>query len=190
MSGALRDTVEVTAEAGGKKTRGHEGAGDMVRSLVLVLLAVGAVWFFAKPPSSEETGLRLIDPTGDIAAFAAAVPAAPVPGVLPAQWRPTSATRSSGPLSLRVGYVTPNEQYAEYAASTGPAAFFMAAITGDGERLDPVDIAGAAWEQYLDEDGSLSLTHAFGPVTVVVGTTRGTASLDELGVLVRSLTRG
>lgn len=183
----LRDTVRVSAEAG-KKKRGREGAGDMVRSLSLVLVAVAVVWFFAQPPSSDEQVLRTVDPAGDIAAFSADVPAAPVPGALPAGWRPTSSTRSADPLQLRVGYVTPTEQYAEYAASSEPAA--VEDLTGQGERLEPVDVDGVPWEQYRDADGSRSLARAYGPVTVVVGTTRGTASLEELRVLVRSLTVG
>ena len=179
--------MRVSAQTG-KKKRGREGAGDMVRSLSLVLLAVGVVWFFAQPPSSDEQVLRAVDPAGDIAAFSADVSAAPVPGALPAQWRPTSSTRSFDPRQLRVGYVTPTEQYAEYAASTAPAA--LVELTGEGQRLDPVEVDGVPWEQYRDADGSRSLAREYGPVTVVVGTTRGTASLDELRVLVRSLAAG
>lgn len=171
-----------------KKKRGRESASDMVRSLGLVLVGVVVVWFFAQPPDSDEQVLRTVDPSGDIAAFGADAPGAPVPGALPAQWRATSSTRTADPRTLRVGYVTPAEQYAEYAASTAPGA--LAELTGPGERLEPVDVDGAPWERYRDEDGSESLVRTYGPVTVVVGTTRSTASSDELRVLVRSLTTG
>jgi hypothetical protein len=171
------------------KTRGRETAADMVRSLGLVLLVVVPIWFFAQPPDRDEAELRVVDPAADISAFTADVPAAPVPGTLPAQWRPTSSAYEGQPTGLRIGYVTPGEQYAEYAASTGPREDFVDDITGDrAEQLDPVVVRGQTWEQYRDQDGSLSLVRSYGDATVVVGTLRATASLDELRVLLGSLT--
>ena len=49
---------------------------------------------------------------------------------------------------------------------------------------------GVEWEQRVEADGSRSLISSYGPVTVVVGTTRATASLQELRVLLGSLTVG
>ncbi len=161
----------------------------MVRSLGLVLAGVVVVWFFAQPPHSDEKVLRTVDPSGDIAAFEADAPGAPAPGALPAQWRATSSTRTADPRTLRVGYVTPANEYAEYAASFEPGATFVADLTGSSQATT-VDIDGVSWERYRDEDGSESLVRTYGPVTVVVGTTRSTASTDELRVLVRSLTTG
>lgn len=173
----------------GKKKRGRESVGDMVRSLSLVLLGVVVVWWFAQAPASDESELRVVDPSGDVAAFTSDVPEAPVPTGLPEQWRPTSSTRT-GASVLRVGYVTPTGQYAEYAAATD-ADGFVRDITGvetdGGRQLEPVDVDGVAWEQYRDGDGSLSLVRSVGPVTVVAGTTRATAPQEELVALVRSL---
>jgi hypothetical protein len=162
----------------------------MIRSLGLVLLVVVPIWFLAQPPASDEAELRVVDPTADIRAFADEVPQAPVPGVLPERWRPTSSTYLAGQQSLRVGYVTPDEQYAEYAASTAPAQEFLETVVGeDAERLAPVRIDGTSWDRYRDEDGSLSLARSYGAATVVVGTHRATAQPAELEVLLRSLTR-
>ena len=169
-----------------KPPRGRETAGDMVRSLGLVLAAVVMIWFFAQPPGSDQQTIRVVDPAGEISAFAAAQPSTPVPGSLPAQWRATSSTLAPG--SLRVGYVTASGRYAEYAATTAPRA--IADLTGDGRRLAPVDVAGTAWEQYQDADGSLSLVRSYGAVTVVLGTLRSTGELNELTVLARSLALG
>ncbi len=179
----------MTTEVVTKKRRGRETATDMVRSLGLVLIGVVVVWYFAQPPASDVRALRVVDPSADIRAFSAEVPAAPVPGALPDRWRPTSSVRTQGPM-IRVGYVTPADQYAEYAASTEPAATFLPALIGRAERLGQVDVGGATWEQYRDADGSLSLAREYGAVTVVVGSTRSTARLEELRVLAGALTSG
>lgn len=171
-----------------KKKRGRETSGDMVRSLGLVLLAVIGIWYLAQPPKSDVKAIRVIDPVPDISAYVADVPGAVVPGTLPAAWRPTSSQVGRAPDSLRVGYVTPSGEFAEFAASTAPRAEYVPSITGDGaERLQPVDVAGSPWEQYREGDGSLSLVRSYGAVTVVVGTKRATAPLSELRTLVESL---
>ena len=175
-----------TAPAPGHKKRGRETAGDMLRSLGVVLVLVVLMWFFAQPPDSDEQRVRVIDPSADVAAFTADVPNAPVPAGLPQSWRPTSSTVT--PDALRIGYVTPDDEYAEYSASTAPAAEFAAEATGRrASRLEARTIAGQTWEQYRDRDGSLSLVRSYGPVTVVVGTSRASSTLAELEVLAESL---
>lgn len=174
-----------------KKKRGRETAADMVRSLGLVVLVIIPVWFFAKAPPGDEAAIRVVDPTGPISAFATDVPQAPVPQGLPERWRATSATYSGANRTLRVGYVTPEEQYAEYTASTGSRQDFVEAAVGEGaEPAEPVLVDGVEWEQRVEADGSRSFFSSYGPVTVVVGTTRATASLEELRVLLGSLTAG
>ena len=171
-----------------KKKRGRETAGDMVRSLGLVMAGVIVVFFFAQPPDSDTEQIRPVDAAGDIRAFRADAPAAAAPGGLPDRWVSTVSSLSGEPRALRIGYNTPTGAYAEYAASTAPVAQVVEDLTGRGERLDPVDVGGATWEQYRDGDGSLSLVRAYGAVTVVVGTLRATAPLSELRVLAGSLT--
>ena len=174
-----------------KKRRGRETATDMVRSLGLVVLVVVPIWFFAKAPASDEQELREVDPRGSISAFAADQPGVPVPGPLPQGWRATSASYTGGQSALRVGWVTPETEYAEYAASTAaPEDFLEATVGEDVEQLSPVTVDGETWQQVREPDGSLSFTRAYGATTVVVGTRRATASLPELEVLLRSLTRG
>ncbi len=174
-----------------KSKRGRETSGDMVRSLGLVLLAVLAIWYLARPPSSDVKAIRVIDPTADISAFSADVPGAAVPGTLPARWRATSSKVGRSPDSLRIGYVTPSGEYAEYDASTAAREAYVRDAVGDeATALDPVQVAGGTWEQYREDDGSLSLVRSYGAVTVVIGSLRATASLDELRTLAESLTTG
>ncbi len=168
------------------KKRGRETAGDMLRSLGVVLVLVVLMWFLAQPPGSDEQELREVDPSADVASFTADVPTAPVPAGLPEAWRPTSSTLSAQ--ALRIGYVTPAEQYAEYAASTAPAQEFVDEVAGARTtRLEPHEVDGQQWDQYRDRDGSLSLVRSYGPVVVVLGSSRATSTLAELEQLAGSL---
>ena len=174
------------ASAPAKKKRGRETAGDMLRSLGVVLVLVVLMRFLAQPPDSDEQRVRQVDPSADVAAFTTDVPNAPVPARLPDAWRPTSSTVT--PDALRIGYVTPDGEYAEYSASTAPAAEFVPEVTGRrASRLGMHVVDGQTWEQYRDRDGSLSLVRSYGPVHVVVGTQRATSTLAELEVLAGSL---
>lgn len=181
--------VEQPVAVAKKRKRGRETALDMVRSLGLVILVIVPVWFLAKAPASDEAEIRVVDPAPAIDSFAADAPTAPVPTGLPEQWRPTSSTYDGAATSLRVGWVTPSQEYAEYAAANGAGADFVERTVGEGaERLEPLVVDGAAWQLFRDADGSLSLTRSYGEVAVVLGTTRATAGRGELEVLLRSLT--
>ena len=184
-------STQVEPSAPPKRRRGRESAADMVRSLGLVMLAVIPIWFLAQAPDSDKQELREVDPSAAVRAFAADVPDTPVPGALPAGWRATSSSYTGGESALRVGWVTPDEQYAEYSASTADREEFLEQTVGEkAERQGAVTVDGVAWEQYREQDGSLSLTRSYGDTTVVVGTRRATATLAELEVLLRALTGG
>ena len=158
----------------------------MLRSLGVVMVLVVLMWFLAQPPDDDEQALRTVDPSTDVAAFTADVPSAPVPTGLPEQWRSTSSTLTAG--SLRIGWVTPDGEYAEYAASTRPAEEFLPELTGaKADRGDPVQVDGQTWDQYREADGSVSLVRSYGETLVVVGSKRATADVAELEVLAGSL---
>jgi hypothetical protein len=169
-----------------KKKRGRESAGDMLRSLAVVMVLVVMMWFLAQPPDEDEQALRTVDPAADVAAFTADVPSAPVPTGLPESWRSTSSTLGAD--SLRIGWVTPDGEYAEYAATTSTDEDALPDLTGVGaERVEPLDVDGQPWEQYREADGSVSLVRSYGPARVVVGSKRGTAGTAELQELAGSL---
>ena len=169
-------------EAMAGRKRGRESAADMVRSLGLVLLVVLFVWFFARAPHSDEKSIRVVDPSSDLQAFSSAVPDGVVPRSMPAGWRTTVSRYEPESGLLRVGWVTPAGHYAEYAATAHPAQGFLADITGEAPQAAPVEIDGATWTQYRQDD-VISLVRRFGTTTVVLGTERDTATLDELRVL-------
>lgn len=169
------------------KQRGRESIGDMVRSLGIVLAIVLVVFLLGRPPGSDESALRVVDASGDVQAFAQEVRGVSVPGRLPAGWRSTVSSYRFGSGQLRVGWVTPRNQYAEYAASTGPPGPFLRDITGNAPRTGTVTVGGTRWTEYRS-GRAISLVRRDGPATVVLGTVRDTASLDELRVLAGSLT--
>ena len=175
-----------------KKKRGRETVGDMVRSLGIVLGIVVVVWWLAQPPDSDKKEVRPIDPAVEIRSFVRAQPGALVPGNLPAEWLPTVAVYKAAPDSLRVGYyVSDRNDYVEYFASTAPAQDFLREAAGEElEELEPVQVGAVTWQQVRDEDGALSLHRTVGSLTVVVGSLRTTATLDELRVLAGSLVAG
>lgn len=180
--------VESPVEVPKKRKRGRETALDMVRSLGLVVLVVVPVWLLARAPSGDEAAIRVVDPSQAVDAFSRDAPGVPVPGTLPSGWQATSAGYDGSARSLRVGFVTPDEEYAEFAAGAAPG--LLESLVGDAEVLDPVTVDGVSWEQRRDADGSLSLSRSYSGVTVVVGTSRATADLAELEVLLRALREG
>lgn len=157
------------------RKRGRESAGDMVRSLGLVLLLVVALWFLARPPGSDAQPVRTVDPTSDLAGLQQAAPGVPVPH-LPTGWRATSSTLD--PDGLRIGWLTPAGQYAEYAASRAPG--FLADITGHGRQVGTYAAGGSTWMQYADAEEHTTLVRLAAGRTVAVGGVRETSSLDEL----------
>ncbi|GAC1445174.1 MAG: hypothetical protein NVSMB55_24770 [Mycobacteriales bacterium] len=165
-----------------KKQRSRQSAADMVRSLGLVLLIVGFVFFLAQPPHSDAKKIRVVDPTSDVQAFSSAAPAVAVPHAPPAGWRPTVSTFDPDSQLLRVGWVTPAGSYAEYAAAVHAQPVFVSDITGQASSAGAVEIGGVSWQEYR-KDKAVSLVRVFGASTVVLGTLRDTASLDELRVL-------
>ena len=168
-----------------KSRRGRETALDMFRSIGLIMLIVIPIWFLAQPPGSDAKKIRVVDPTADIRAYTQAAPGVPVPGALPTGWRATSSTLEPG--ALRIGWVTPAGQYAEYDSSTAPAGQFLPEATGQGRQVGTFRIAGVDWQQYSDGDGHTSLVQQRAGGTVVVGGLRETSTLEELRALAASV---
>ena len=166
------------------KRRGFEGALDMVRSLGLVLLVVVPMWFLAQPNDEDEQEIRVVDQSADVAAWSAQHPGAPLP-TAPDGWRATVSDLDGG--VLRLGWNTDAGEYAEHVAAAPADASLVEELTGSRQAEGTVDVGGASWERYRDEDGSLSLVRQVGDVTLVVGTRRASASDAEVTELAASL---
>ena len=175
-----------------KRKRGRENVRDMVLSLALCVAVIVPVWFLGQPAPSDSKGLRVVDTAADVSAFRAAAPGVPVPGPLPAGWRPTSSTFEGS--QLRIGYVTPDDGYVEYAgqgAAPAPGAAvggtFLREQTGRGTAGTTLAVGDRRFTVYSDREGHTSLVHERGVGTVVVGGLRETAEDDELAELAAAL---
>lgn len=182
----MSEQLTPTRPAPKARRRGRETVADMVRSLGLVMILVVVLWFLARPPSSDTKPLRVVDPTSDIAELRQAAPGIPAPGGLPAQWRATSSTPTDG--ALRIGYVTPTEQYAEYSASTTASEQFLADATGRGREVGTYVVGGVTWRQFQDADEHTTLVRVVDGHAVTVGGVRESTTLGELSTLAAATT--
>ncbi len=162
---------------------------DMVRSLVVVLVVIGAILLVTWRPQPDP--VRVIDPQPTLA-IARAQASYPVlaPTGLSDQWRPTSArwqpTAASLPdVAWHLGVVTPDDQYVQLAQSATTNAGF---ITEQTQRGRPVDGGTPGWQRYEATGSNGEVTRSM--VTVVDGVTiivSGTADWAEIETFALSL---
>lgn len=178
--GELRPTGRPNARLG--KT-----VADMARSMVVVLIVVGAVLLITWRPQPD--AIRSVDPTEALTA-ARATAGYPVlyPEDLPEGWAITSA-RWDLPVDAEpdpawhLGFVTPEEAYAQLGQS---ATINPAYLTGQTQGGQPVGEDPSGWQRY--ENSGLEPTRSL--VTVVDGVTiviSGTAPWETLSDLTQRL---
>jgi hypothetical protein len=159
-------------------------AANMFRSLaplvVICLVIVG--WTALR--QSQDAGVRVVDPSSTVQLAAARASYALVaPQGLPDDFRTTSARTDAGeategdPVTLQIGYLTPEEEFAGFVVSDDPRAEAVAAVldgaTGDGT----VDVDGTSWTRSTTEGGETALSRDDDGVIVIVS---GSASEEEL----------
>ena len=170
------------------RRRGGGTAGDMVRSVLVVLaivLVLGAL-------AAREQGRieRPVDvPDATARAAAAGLPVAEPR--LPSGWEATDARyapdTTEGLPTWHVGYLTPAEGSAVVDVTLGATPSWVEAVVGQGaEQQSEREVGGRAW-QVLEDDGDpvrTSLLREQDGVTTVVS---GRADLAELEVLAGAL---
>ena len=168
---------------------------NMLRSLVpLVVIILAVVGWQAFRQGPDEEPVRAIDPSSTIA-LAAARAGYPlqVPTGLPDGYRPTSARTDAGeagagdPVTLSIGYVTPEQQYAGFVVSDDPRAEAVTDVLGDAQQQGAVDVGGRSWTRSIrehagEEERVLSREDA-GVVVLVTGS----ASEAELETIAGSV---
>ena len=172
-----------TTGDGRAKRRGFETTGDMVRSLLVVLVLVFVVVALnvQRHPDSE---VRRFDYSG---VFSQARDQAPydvlAPIGLPDAWVPTSArtTRAGAAVTWHVGFVTPADDYAALEQSDGNPAPFVRQFADGGDRAGSVVIGTATWRRVEGGDPEpRALVLERDAVTTVVAGNAGWAELREL----------
>jgi hypothetical protein len=173
-------TTTATPPAPAKRKRGRETTLDMLRSLGLVLVPVVALWFLAQPGSDAEQRIREVDQSGHVSAWQDATPTAPVPDA-PKEWTPTVSAFDGS--TLRLGWNTDDDRYAEYAATTAGGDRFLDDVVGAAEEQGTVEAGGVEWRRFVEDDGSVSLVREVDGVTVVVGTLRASVPQEQVATL-------
>ncbi|SFL23625.1 DUF4245 domain-containing protein [Geodermatophilus ruber] len=167
-------------------------AANMVRSLVpLVLICLVLVAWQAFRNSGEET-VREVDPAGSVqlAAARASYPMV-APTGLPEGYRPTSARTDAGgaeagaPVTLEVGYLTPEEEYAGFVVSDDEGGEVLTGILAGAEEQGTVEVGGQTWTRSTTERGETALSREADGVTVVV---TGSADDEELETVAGAVT--
>jgi hypothetical protein len=172
------------------RRRGFETAGDLVRSLGLVLVAVAVLLLITLRPHGQE--VRTVDYRSTLSQARVGAPYALVePTGLPATWRPTSVyfdpparTGVPGVTTWHVGFVTPEGAYAAFEQTNGSARDMLKTVLEVPEP-EAAPSGDGAWQRWTDAGSDRrALVRTTGRVSVVVD---GTASWTELAALASAL---
>jgi hypothetical protein len=159
-------------------------AANMLRSLLplVVICLVLVAWTALR--QSGDAGVREVDPSTTVQLAAARAGYALVaPQGLPEGYRTTSARTDAGnasegdPVTLQIGYLTPEEEYAGFVVSDDRRADAVAAVLDGAVEDGTVDVAGRTWTRSTTERDETALSREDGGVIVVVS---GSADEDEL----------
>jgi hypothetical protein len=170
-----------------KRGRGRQTAGDMVRSLAVVVVLVGIIVAFNVAGQPEEV-VRDVDYVSAAtqarqqASYDVLAPSSLLPG-----WRATSArTRAvDGAVHWHLGLVTGAGDYAGVEQSDGERAGFVGDYADRARTAGTVTIAGASWRRLEGgEPEPRALVRTDGGVTTIVA---GSATWSELRALAASL---
>ena len=175
--------------------RSKQTFANMLRSLVpLVLIILAVVWWTAFRQRADVQPVKTVDPstTVQLAANRAGYPLL-VPTDLPRGYRPTSVRTDAGnagegdPVTLEIGYVTPEDQFAEFVVSDDPRADAVTGLLADATPAGSLQIGGDTWTRATrlhERDEETVLSRTVDGVTVVVS---GSASEAELETVAGSV---
>lgn len=167
-------------------------AGNMLRSLVplVVICLVIVAWTAFR--QSEDVGVREVDPASTVQLAAArASYQVLVPTGLDEGYRTTSARTDAGnadtgdPVTLELGYLTPLEEYAGFVVSDDRSADPVAAVLDDAEGTDTVELGGRTWTRSTTTRGERLLYAEQDGLTVLVTGSAGDEELETIAAAVR-----
>jgi Protein of unknown function (DUF4245) len=185
------DAVQGAPEDGGQPSQSPAmvraaklNAANMVRSLLpLVLICMVLVGWAALRQNPDDPVLE-VDPSTSVRTSAErAGYELLVPTGLPDAYRPTSARTSAGdategePVTLEIGYLTPEEEFAGFVISDDPDAEPLGRVLDDATEQGTASIGDRTWTRQSTADGETALVLDTGDATVLVF---GSAPDEEL----------
>jgi hypothetical protein len=188
----VTDTSQQEPPSGRAATR----VRDLVGSLVVLLLVIGAVLIYSRGcsfspggPSVDPNAAPTVDASRELTAAASRVDFPIRRPALSAGWRANSASTSAvgagDDVIVRVGWLTAGGGFLQLSQSGGKPADVLAAETGrDGARsTGEVDVDGTRWTRYPGRRDEQAWVTTLG-VTVLI---TGTAGEDEFRVLAKAI---
>lgn len=170
-----------------RKPFAEQSVGDLLRSIVLLLVAMGVIFGIGSLiTEEEETPVRAVDYTGQLSA---ARDLADYPVVAPrgldAAWVPTSVDlqSSGGTVRWHLGFLTPTEEYVGLEQGDFEAQDLVRKYVGGLQPGGRVSAGGESWELFRGDTDTALLRRDGDVVTIVVGT----APTDQLTRFARSL---
>ena len=166
-------------------------AANLVRSLLPLIVICLILVVFPTLRQNASDPVREVDPTSSERATAelADYPLL-VPRGLPDAWRPTSVRTNAGsasagdPVTLQIGWFTPEEEYASYVVSDDPRDPALDDVLAGATDAGTADIDGETWQRRTTERGETALTRDDEGATLLV---TGSAGDEELTTLAGSL---
>jgi hypothetical protein len=164
-------------------------AADMLRSLLVILGAVGLLILLVPRPTSVPR------PTVDLAATSAQARAElgfDVAVPVPPGWTATSARirRDTGDIpSWTINYLTDQGRYVGLVQAAGWNARWQSSLTHGGTAQDPLTISGVTWQVHLKPERELTslIRREGGRTTLILAKSGGR---DDALVLARLLPPG
>jgi Protein of unknown function (DUF4245) len=161
-------------------------AGNMLRSMlplvVICLVIVG--WTTLRQSRDAADPVHEVDPSTSVQLAAArASYDLLVPQGLDAGYRPTSTRTDAGdatdgdPVTLEIGYLTPEDEFAGFVVSDDRGAKAVAAVLDGAEEQGSVELGGQTWTRSVTERDETALSREDDEVVLVV---TGSASDEEL----------
>jgi Protein of unknown function (DUF4245) len=174
-------------EAAPPRGRSRKTAGDMVRSLAVVLVLVGVIVAFNVAQQPDQVVRDVDYPAALAEARAQATYDVLGPDPLPAGWGISSARTEADGASVRwhVGMVTSSQEYAALEQSDGDPTALLGDVAAGARSAGNVDVAGHQWRRLVGGDPEeRALIRSADDITVLVA---GSASWGELRRLAASL---
>jgi hypothetical protein len=162
-------------------------ARNMVWSLLpLTVLVLVMVWWTQLRQPDDPVHAVEIDTSVFLASQRADYPLV-VPQGLSGEWQPTSvrtdagaATEPGTPVTLQIGWYTPDGEYAGYVISDDAGVDALTDVLDDATADGTVQVDGEAWQRSTTQRGETALTRTEGAATLLV---TGSASEEELETL-------